>query len=100
MRTRMPGGVAGAQPVTAAPYADCFRRDAIVGRGLCTAGAVGDMLSAVQASAVAVGDMLLVVEALESRLVTCCRPLSRLVPPCWAGHFLAERQKVTKKRVA
>ncbi|WP_240991046.1 hypothetical protein, partial [Cupriavidus taiwanensis] len=33
-------------------------------------------------------------------LVTCCRLLKRLVPPCWAGHFLAERQKVTKKRVA
>ncbi|MCY1530730.1 hypothetical protein D9M68_659320 [compost metagenome] len=32
-------------------------------------------------------------------MVTCCRPLNRLVPPSWAGHFLAERQKVTKKRV-
>jgi hypothetical protein len=46
------------------------------------------------------GDMLFDVEAWVSRLVTCCRPLSRLVPPSWAGHFLAERQKVTKKRVA
>ncbi|MBP0624867.1 hypothetical protein, partial [Cupriavidus consociatus] len=48
-----------------------------------------------------------------ARLVTCCRPLTLscrfddmlsavepLVPPCWAGHFLSERQKVTKKRVA
>ncbi|SOY51358.1 hypothetical protein CBM2592_A40051 [Cupriavidus taiwanensis] len=34
-----------------------------------------------------------------SLLVTCCRHLNRWVPPCWAGHFLAERQKVTKKRV-
>ncbi|SPA52702.1 hypothetical protein CBM2629_B60089 [Cupriavidus taiwanensis] len=25
--------------------------------------------------------------------------LKREVPPSWAGHFLAERQKVTKKRV-
>ncbi|MBP0620806.1 hypothetical protein, partial [Cupriavidus consociatus] len=40
-----------------------------------------------------VGDML-------SLSVTCCRPLNRVVPPCWAGHFLSERQKVTKKRVA
>jgi hypothetical protein len=32
-------------------------------------------------------------------LVTCFWLLKRLVPPCWAGHFLAERQKVTKKRV-
>jgi hypothetical protein len=44
--------------------------------------------------------MLLAVEALASQLVACCRPLNRLVPPSWAGHFLAERQKVTKKRVA
>ncbi|SPA55151.1 protein of unknown function [Cupriavidus taiwanensis] len=34
-----------------------------------------------------------------SLLVTCCRLLNRVVPPCWAGHFLAERQNVTKKRV-
>jgi len=49
---------------------------------------------------IAVGDMLSAVEPLLSPSVTCCRLLNRLVPPSWAGHFLSERQKVTKKRVA
>jgi len=49
---------------------------------------------------VAAGDMLLAVLARAlSLLVTCCRLLNRWVPPSWAGHFLPERQKVTKKRV-
>ncbi|SPD56750.1 protein of unknown function (plasmid) [Cupriavidus taiwanensis] len=33
-------------------------------------------------------------------VVTCGGLLKREVPPSWAGHFLAERQKVTKKRPA